>query len=126
MGVAVFAASLLTLAAVGAYIIDGMEYSSGERVGIVQKFSKKGILCKTYEGQLAMFGGSAVSNNDGTTLSPMNNIFEFTVENSEVAKKVEQSIGQKVVVHYVQAVWASPCRTSSSGYYFVDEVKVVQ
>ena len=29
-------------------------YSSGERVGYVQKFSQKGWLCKTYEGEIAM------------------------------------------------------------------------
>ncbi len=32
----------------------GYVYSTGERAGYVQKLSKKGWLCKTWEGELAM------------------------------------------------------------------------
>ncbi|MCM2312511.1 MAG: hypothetical protein NDI84_14015, partial [Steroidobacteraceae bacterium] len=36
-------------------------YSEGERAGVLQKFSKRGWICKTYEGELAMYvvGGVA-------------------------------------------------------------------
>src|SRR5215212_3021972 len=47
---------LLPFAVFGAYVFGSYNwsYSSGERAGYVQKFSKKGWLCKTWEGELAM------------------------------------------------------------------------
>jgi hypothetical protein len=53
----------------------GYTYASGERAGYVQKISKKGWLCKTWEGELAM------ANLPGT----MPQIFSFTVRNDSIA-----------------------------------------
>ena len=53
------AASVLIVVAalVGLYLLAVLSwsYSDGERVGILQKFSRKGWICKTYEGELALF-----------------------------------------------------------------------
>ena len=50
--------SLLIVAVLGfaAYVWTALHYtySSGDRAGFVQKFSKKGWLCKTWEGEIAM------------------------------------------------------------------------
>jgi hypothetical protein len=70
----------------------GYTYASGERAGYVQKISKKGWLCKTWEGELAM------ANLPGT----MPQIFSFTVRNDSIASVLEQTIGKQVSVTYEQ------------------------
>jgi hypothetical protein len=70
----------------------GYAYSSGERAGYVQKISKKGWVCKTWEGELAM------ANLPGT----MPQIFEFTVRNDSIAKVIEQNAGKQVSLSYDQ------------------------
>jgi hypothetical protein len=57
-------------------------YSSGLRVGFVQKFSKKGWICKTWEGELAMV------NMPGA----MSQIFTFSVRNDSVAKAINDAM----------------------------------
>ncbi len=70
----------------------GYTYASGQRAGYVQKISKKGWLCKTWEGELAM------ANLPGT----MPQIFTFTVRNDSVARIIEQNIGKQVSLTYEQ------------------------
>ena len=70
----------------------GYAYSLGERAGYVQKISKKGWVCKTWEGELAM------ANLPGT----MPQIFAFTVRNDSVAKVIEQNAGKQVSLTYDQ------------------------
>jgi hypothetical protein len=65
-------------------------YSSGDRAGYVQKISRKGWLCKTWEGELAM------ANLPGT----MPQIFSFSVRDENVAKQISDTIGQRVSLHY--------------------------
>lgn len=67
-------------------------YASGERAGYVQKFSKKGWLCKTWEGELAMV------NMPGTAPE----IFYFTVRDDATAQKIVPYVGQRVSLHYDQ------------------------
>ncbi|HVS59580.1 MAG TPA: hypothetical protein VHE82_02680 [Gemmatimonadaceae bacterium] len=70
----------------------GYTYSSEERAGYVQKISKKGWICKTWEGELAM------ANLPGT----MPQIFAFTVRNDSIAKVIEQNAGKQVSLAYDQ------------------------
>jgi hypothetical protein len=70
----------------------GYTYSTGERAGYVQKISKKGWICKTWEGELAM------ANLPGT----MPQIFAFTVRNDSIAKVIEQNAGKQVSLTYDQ------------------------
>ena len=67
-------------------------YSEGERAGYVQKFSRKGWVCKTWEGELAM----------ATIPGAMPEIFRFTVRDQAVAARINQSMGQRVAVSYEQ------------------------
>jgi hypothetical protein len=64
-------------------------YSKGERAGYVQKISKKGWLCKTWEGELAVstFPGSVPQ------------IFAFSVRNDSVAEQVQRAAGQRVRIN---------------------------
>ena len=74
------------------WIALGYNYASGERAGYIQKISKKGWLCKTWEGELAM------ANLPGT----MPQIFTFTVRNDSVAHVIEQNAGKQVSLTYEQ------------------------
>lgn len=89
-------------------------YASGDRAGYVQKFSKKGWLCKTWEGDLAMV----------TLPGTAPEIFSFTVRDEAVAKKVEQSVGQRVSLHYEQHR-GIPSNCFGDTEYFVTDVQPV-
>jgi hypothetical protein len=89
-------------------------YSSGERAGYVQKFSHKGWLCKTWEGELAMV------NLPGA----MPEIFRFTVRDSAVAARLDQTMGQRVALHYEQHRGV-PSSCFGDTEYFVTEVRPV-
>ncbi len=66
-------------------------YSSGTRTGYVQKLSRKGWLCKTWEGELAMATAPGVS--------PQ--IFTFTIRNDSLAAAIELDMGKgRVAVQY--------------------------
>jgi hypothetical protein len=70
----------------------GYTYASGDRAGYVQKISKKGWICKTWEGELAM------ANLPGT----MPQIFTFTVRSDSIAHILEQNAGKQVSLKYEQ------------------------
>ena len=70
----------------------GYTYAMGERAGYLQKISKKGWLCKTWEGELAM------ANLPGK----MPQIFTFTVRTGSMAHVIEQNAGKQVSLTYEQ------------------------
>ncbi len=78
------------LAVLWTWITLSWSYSEGDRAGRLQKFSRKGWLCKTYEGELALYVVSGVS--------PQ--IWYFTTRDAELAKKLSAAVGQDVQVHY--------------------------
>jgi hypothetical protein len=67
-------------------------YASGERAGYVQKFSKRGWLSKTWEGEMALV----------TLPGTAPEIFYFTVRNDATAAKIVPFVGQRVALHYDQ------------------------
>jgi hypothetical protein len=69
-------------------------YSSGERAGWVQKLSKKGWLCKTWEGELSLVSmpGAAPEK------------FLFTVRDGDVAEQINKVMGKRVSLHYEEKV----------------------
>jgi len=75
-------------------IVLNWSYSTGERAGWVQKFSNKGWLCKTWEGELALVSLP------GTSVEK----FLFTVRDDGVAASINKVVGQRVSVHYEQKV----------------------
>lgn len=90
-------------------------YSDGNRVGFVQKLSRKGWLCKTWEGELQ------ISNIPGS--API--LFQFTVRSDSVARAIEALAGRQVQIHYKQHVGV-PTRCFGETEYFVDAVRAVQ
>jgi hypothetical protein len=90
-------------------------YSDGNRVGYVQKLSRKGWLCKTWEGELQ------ISNIPGS--API--LFQFSVRSDSVARAIEALAGRQVQIHYKQHVGV-PTKCFGETEYFVDAVRGVQ
>ena len=90
-------------------------YSEGDRAGYVQKFSKMGWICKTWEGELAMV---AVP---GSTPEK----FYFTVKSDSVAGLINGSIGKKVAIHYQQHKGV-PTSCFGLTEYYVTNVRTVE
>jgi hypothetical protein len=65
-------------------------YSEGERAGVLQKFSRKGWICKTYEGELAQYvvGGVAPQ------------IWHFSTRDPELAAELSKNVGRQLRIHY--------------------------
>ncbi|MEO8450043.1 MAG: hypothetical protein ABI647_09650 [Gemmatimonadota bacterium] len=88
-------------------------YSEGDRAGVLQKFSSRGFLCKTWEGELAM---STIPGGAPT-------IWSFTVRDADVAKQVNEGIGKRVVLHYGEHLGV-PTKCFGDTKYFVNGVRV--
>lgn len=89
-------------------------YSEGERAGVLQKFSKRGWICKTHEGELAMYvvGGVAPQ------------IWNFSVRDESVVGQLHQAVGQQVRLHYSEHP-GLPTNCFGETDYFVEGVVVV-
>jgi len=86
-------------------------YSDGERAGYVQKFSRRGYVCKTWEGEMAMV----------TMPGTLAEKFAFTVRDPQVAAKINADIGQRLAMHYEQHKWI-PSSCFGETEYFVTSV----
>nr|HRC88078.1 hypothetical protein [Thermoanaerobaculia bacterium] len=75
-----------------------------------QKFSRKGWVCKTWEGELAMV------NLPGTAPE----IFRFSVRNDAVAEKINQALGNRVVLSYQQHLGLPTDCFGETSYFVVD------
>lgn len=89
-------------------------YSEGSRVGLLQKFSKKGTFFKTYEGELVL---SSVSGNKNVVIASEK--FLFSVANDSLAIRLDTLQGMNVIVHYKQKNGKLPWRGDTP--YLVDK-----
>jgi len=105
----------LALFAAYTWVVLNWSYSSGDRAGYVQKFSKKGWLCKTWEGELAMV----------TMPGTLSEKFYFTVPDDAVAAKINKSLGKRVSLTYDQHIGV-PSTCFADTEYFVKDVRVVE
>ncbi len=105
----------VALLALYTWFVISWTYSTGERAGYVQKFSKKGWVCKTWEGELAMVAipGS------------MPEKFYFTVRNDSIAGLINNALGKRVAVTYRQHVGV-PTTCFGETEYYVGDVKVLE
>ncbi|MCW0201645.1 MAG: hypothetical protein OJI74_07230 [Rhodanobacter thiooxydans] len=113
----IFSILALIIALLGGYtwIVLNWSYSTGERAGYVQKFSNKGWFCKTWEGELAMV----------TMPGTLTEKFEFSVRDAQVAKQLNESMGQRVSLHYEQHIGV-PTSCFGETQYYVSSVRVVE
>jgi hypothetical protein len=89
-------------------------YSEGERAGYVQKFSRKGWLCKTWEGEIAMV----------TMPGAIPDRFEFSVRDEATATQINTLAGQRVVLSYQQHKFI-PSNCFGETEYFVTGARAV-
>jgi hypothetical protein len=90
----VFVPLLGVVGALYFYVALNWNYSTGERAGWVQKFSKKGWICKTWEGELAMVSMPGAAQEK----------FYFTVWDDAVAEEINKAMGRRVSLHYEEKV----------------------
>jgi hypothetical protein len=88
-------------------------YSDGSRAGYIQKFSKKGWICKTYEGELAMTTVPGVA--------PV--LWGFSVWDDRVANELSRIMGKRVILHYKEYRYL-PTTCFGETAYFVDRVDI--
>ncbi len=92
-------------------------YSEGYRAGLLQKFSKKGNVFKTYEGEMIL---SSVQSNSNVAIASEK--FFFSVTDKNVALQLEKVQGESIVVHYREKNGTLPWKGENT--YFVDSVRV--
>lgn len=90
-------------------------YSDGERAGTLQKFSRKGWICKTYEGELALYvvGGVAPE------------IWHFSVRDKALVDAMNEALGKRVRLHYSEHRFI-PTSCFAETSYFVDRVEPIE
>jgi hypothetical protein len=91
-------------------------YSEGNRAGLLQKFSYRGNIFKTYEGELVL---SSVESNKNVALASEK--FFFSVQDKNLAAKLSNLESHIVVVHYRQKNGILPWRGETD--YIVDSVR---
>lgn len=106
---------LVLLAAVGwVRLTLTWSYSEGERAGYVQKFSRKGWLCKTWEGEIAMV----------TMPGAIPDRFEFSVRDAAVASQINALAGKRIVLSYAQHKFI-PTNCFGETEYFVTAARAL-
>lgn len=104
----------LMFAAYLAFVLN-WSYSDGERAGYLQKFSRKGWICKTYEGELAMTTVPGVA--------PV--LWHFTVRDPAVAAQLNAVLGKRIALHYEEHR-GIPTHCYGETNYFVSRVQVLE
>ena len=104
-------AVLAVLAALYTWLTLSWDYSTGERAGLLQKFSRKGWICKTYEGELALYVVAGVQPE----------IWHFSVRDPAVAQQLSRAVGERVQLHYTEHVGVPTDCFGDTGYY-VDRI----
>lgn len=100
----------------------GFQYSDGERTGVVQKLSRKGIFVKTWEGEMAMSGTAL---DDQGRIVP--NIFKFTIDQEDLVGPVKIAMvsGDRVTIKYHQKIYVLNSFHGDTRY-FVRSVEVLK
>jgi len=96
------------------WVVFAWSYSTGERVGWVQKLSRKGWVCKTWEGELTMISmPGAVPEK-----------FPFTVRDGAVADQMNRVMGKRVALHYEEKVGLPTSCFGDTRYYVTRTTEV--
>ena len=90
-------------------------YSEGERAGVLQKFSRKGWICKTYEGELALYVVGGVS--------PQ--IWYFSLRDPALVDALSKAVGERVQLHYSEHR-GIPTSCFGETSYFVESFRFVR
>jgi hypothetical protein len=110
---------LITIAILGIWGYYSYPYSDGNRAGLLIKFSTKGYIFKTNEGELNLGGINAMP---GSTI--VNNMWKFSVKDEKVANELMEMEGLNVRLHYKEYLGTLPWRGDSK--YVVDNIKKIE
>ena len=94
-------------------------YADGERAGVLQKFVRRGWVCKTQEGEIALFYGGGQYLGPGS--SPQ--LWDFSVRDKAVAEQLSKAVGRRVQLHYTEHP-GIPTNCFADTRYFVDRVTI--
>jgi hypothetical protein len=94
-------------------------YAEGERAGVLQKFVRRGWICKTQEGEIALYYGGGQYMGAGT--SPQ--LWDFSVRDGSVAAALTKAVGHRVQLHYTEHP-GIPTNCFADTRYLVDRVTV--
>ena len=98
-------------------------FGEGVKAGELNQVMYKGYVFKTYEGRLIQAGFRGASSSKGTvTMEPY--VFEFCVEDKEVADSLMRCSGKSVELHYKEYLGALPWRGQQK--YVVDKILSVK
>jgi hypothetical protein len=99
------------------FMVCNYTYSDGKRAGLLVKFSKKGFVLKTYEGDLNLGGVNPIP---GNTIA--NNVWHFSVNDEAVAEALMNLEGKNVRLHYKEKLKVMPWQGETP--YLVDKVEM--
>ena len=107
----------IVVAVVAGYLllVFNWSYSEGERAGWIQKFSSKGWLCKTWEGEMAMV----------SMPGSMSEKFLFTVWDDATAEQISKLMGKRVSLHYEEKA-GIPTTCFGDTRYYVTKITAVE
>jgi hypothetical protein len=111
---AVLAAAVAIFAAY-AWITLHLSYAEGERAGYLQKFSRKGWICKTWEGEILLTSMPGA----------IPERFEFSVRDDLVARQLMAAMGKRVNLTYSQHKGV-PSACFGETEYFIEKVTLQQ
>jgi hypothetical protein len=94
-------------------------YADGERAGVLQKFVRRGWICKTQEGEIALYYGGGQYM--GAANSPQ--LWDFSVRDKSVAADLAKAVGHRVQLHYTEHP-GIPTNCFADTRFFVDRVTV--
>ena len=106
--------AIVALLALYLFAMVSWSYSEGDRAGWIQKFSRKGWICKTWEGELAMVSLP------GSTPEK----FHFTVWDPKVVAEIEREVGKRVQLHYEEKV-GLPGSCFGDTRFWVNKITVI-
>ena len=116
-------ASLLLLLILGAglwtWLTLAWAYAEGERAGVLQKFVRRGWVCKTHEGEIALYYGGGQYM--GASISPQ--LWDFSVRDTAVAANLNKAVGHRVQLHYTEHP-GIPTACFAETRFLVDKVTI--
>jgi len=103
----------VALFALYTWVVLHWSYSEGERAGYLQKLSRKGWLCKTWEGEILL----------SSMPGAIPERFNFTVRDENVVRQLQAAMGQRVQLTYEQHI-GIPTSCFGETEYFVEKAVV--
>jgi hypothetical protein len=106
-------AAVLLLFAAYTWVMLHVSYSDGERAGYLQKFSSRGWICKTWEGEILLTSMPGA----------IPEKFEFSVRDESVARQLMDATGKRVVLTYAQHKGV-PSQCFGETEYYITKVQI--